>query len=125
MSNRISFSTLTLRRQDEEKQQGKYKQRMLKTFRNLNWIGCDCCSNWYSVNCVKINLSDSRKIQCPMSVNVKSIKNYSIGNDSVLDRYVNTVIFVLKKPKRSGCFHATAMSSINHKKVRSQKCFTP
>ena len=75
-------------RQDEEKQQRVYKQRLLKTFRLINWIRCDCCSSWYHISCVNISLSDSKKtqwFQCPLCVDVKSVNKATIGNDLVLD----------------------------------------
>ena len=61
----------------------------------INWIRCDCCSSWYQISCVNISLSDSKKtqwFQCPLCVDVKSVNKATIGNDLVLDNYVNTAI---------------------------------
>ena len=61
----------------------------------INWIGGDCCSSWYHISCVNISLSDSKKtqwFQCPLCVDVKSVKKATIGNYLVLDNYVNTAI---------------------------------
>ena len=62
----------------------------------INWIICDCCSSsWYDISCVNISLSDSRKtqrFQCLLCVGVKSVNKATIGNDLVLDNYVNTAI---------------------------------
>ena len=56
-----------------------------------------------------ISLSDSTKtqcFQCPLCVDVKSVNKTTIGNDLLLDNYVNTAITnvrVLKRvPKYSG-----------------------
>ena len=60
----------------------------------INWIRCDCCSSWYRINCVNFSLSDSKKtqwFQCLFSVDVKSVIKATIGNDLVLDNFVNTV----------------------------------
>ena len=69
----------------------------------INWIGCDCCSSWYHISCVNTSLQDSKRIQwfqCLLCVDVKSVEKATIGNDIVLDNYVNTAISkvrVLKK----------------------------
>ena len=74
----------------------------------INWIRCDCCSSLHHISCVNISLSDSKKtqwFQCPLCVDVKSNNKATIGNDLVLDNYVNTAISnvrILKKvPKNS------------------------
>ena len=80
---------------------GSVQAKILKTFRFkldniLNWIRCDCCSNWYHINWQKITLSDSKKVQLfhfSMCVNVKSVNNASICDDLLLNNYVNTAIF--------------------------------
>ena len=69
----------------------------------INWIGCDCCSNWYHISCVNISPSDSKKtqwFQCPLCVDVKSVDKATIGNDLVLDNYVNTAISNVRVLKR-------------------------
>ena len=61
----------------------------------INWIGCDFCSSCYHISYVIISLSDSKKIQwfqCPLCVDVNYVKKATIGNDLVLDNYVNTAI---------------------------------
>ena len=81
-------------RQDEEKQQRVYKQRLLKTFRT-DKLDCYYCSSWYHISFETISLSDSKKtewFQCPLCVDVKSVNKATIGNDLVLDNYVNTAI---------------------------------
>ena len=85
-----------------------YKQKLLKTFRMINWIGYECYSSWYHICCVKNSLSDSKKtqwFQCPLCVDVKSVNKATIGNDLVLDNCLNTAISnigVLKRiPKNS------------------------
>ena len=69
----------------------------------INWIGCDCCSSWYHISCVNISLTDSKKtqrFQCPLCVDVKSGNKAKIGNDLVLDNYVNTAISNVRVLKR-------------------------
>ena len=69
----------------------------------INWIRCDCCSSWYHISCVNISLSDSKKtqrFQCPLCVDVKSVNKATIGNDLVLDNYVNTAISNVRVLKR-------------------------
>ena len=69
----------------------------------INWIWCDCCSSWYHISCVNISLSDSKKtqwFQCPLCVDVKSVNKATIGNDLVLDNYVNTAISNVRVLKR-------------------------
>ena len=69
----------------------------------INWIRCDCCSSWYHISCVNIYLSDSKKtqwFQCPLCVGVKSVNKATIGNDLVLDNYVNTAISNVRVLKR-------------------------
>ena len=69
----------------------------------INWIRCDCCSSWYHMSCVNIPLSDSKKtqwFQCPLCVDVKSVKKATIGNDLVLENYVNTTISNVRVLKR-------------------------
>ena len=69
----------------------------------INWIRCDCCSSWYHISCVNISLSDSKKTQwfrCPLCVDVKSVNKATIGNDLVLDNYVNTAISNVRVIKR-------------------------
>ena len=92
-------------RQDEEKEQRVYKQRLIKTFRTdkLNWIRCDCCSSWYHISCVNTSLSDSKKtqwFQCLSCVDVKSVKIATIGNELVLDNFINTAISTVRALKR-------------------------
>ena len=70
----------------------------------INWIRCDCCSSWYHINCVNFSLSDSKKMQwfqCPLCVDVKSVNKATIGNDLVLDNYVNTAISNVRVLKRA------------------------
>ena len=89
----------------------------------INWIRCDCCSSWYHISCVNISLSDSKKtqwFQCPLCVDVKSVNKATIGNDLVLDNYVNTAISnvrVLKRvPKNSRVPLAESLSDkIRHR----------
>ena len=69
----------------------------------INWIRCDCCSIWYHISCVNNSLSESKKtqwFQCPLCVDVKSVKKATIGNDLVLDNYVNTAISNVRVLKR-------------------------
>ena len=69
----------------------------------INWIRCDCCSSWYHISCVNISLRDSKKtqwFQCPLCVDVKSVNKATIGNDLVLDNYVNTAISIVRVLKR-------------------------
>ena len=69
----------------------------------INWIRCDCCSSWYHISCVNISLSDSMKtqwFQCPLCVDVNSVSKATIGNDLVLDNYVNTAISNVRVLKR-------------------------
>ena len=68
-----------------------------------NWIRCDCYSSWYHISCVNISLSDSKKtqwFQSPLCVDVKSVNKATVGNDLVLDNYVNTVISNVRVLKR-------------------------
>ena len=81
----------------------------------INWIRCDCCSSWYHISCVKISLSDSYQwFQCLLCVGVISVNKATIGNDLVLDNYVNTAISnvrVLKRvPEDSGVPMAESLS---------------
>ena len=85
----------------------------------INWIRCDCCSSWYHISCVNISISDSKKnqwFQCPLCVVVKSVNKAAIGNDLVLDNYVNTAISnvrVLRRvPKDSHILLAESLSDI-------------
>ena len=69
----------------------------------INWFGCDCCSSWYHTSCVNISLSDSKKtqwFQFSLCVDVKSVNKATIGNDLVLDNYVNTAISNVRVLKR-------------------------
>ena len=69
----------------------------------INWIGCDCCSNWYQFSCINISLSDSKKIQwfqCSLIIDVKSANKTTLGNDLVLDNYVKTAISNVRALKR-------------------------
>ena len=69
----------------------------------IKWIGCNCCSKWYHISCVNISLSKPKKtqwFQCPLIVDVKSVKKATIGNDSVLDNYVYTAISNVRVLKR-------------------------
>ena len=69
----------------------------------MNWIRCDCCSSWYHIGCVNISLSDSNKTQWfqrPLCVGVKLVNKSTIGNDLVLDNYVNTAIPSVRVLKR-------------------------
>ena len=69
----------------------------------INWIRCDCCFSWYHISCVNISLSDSKKTQWfqrPLCVDVKSVNKATIGNDLVLDNYVNTAISNVRVLKR-------------------------
>ena len=96
----------------------------------INWIRCDCCSSWYHISCVNISLSDSKKtqwFQCPLCVDVKSVNKATIGNDLVLDNYVNTAISnvrVLKRvPKDSRVPLAESLSDkINDRSRRCRRC---
>ena len=79
------------------------RQDCLKPSGLINWFRCDCCSSWYHISCVKISLSDSKKtqwFQCPLCVDVKSVNKATIGNDLVLDNYVNTAISNVRVLKR-------------------------
>ena len=67
----------------------------------VNRIRWDFCSNMYHNNCVNITLSESKKIQwfqCLMCVDVNSVNKASIGDDLVLDKYVNTAISNFRLP---------------------------
>ena len=69
----------------------------------INWIRCDCFSSWYHISCVNISLSDSKKnqwYQCHLCVDVKFVDKATIGNDLVLDNYVNTAISNVRVLKR-------------------------
>ena len=75
----------------------------LKPSGRINSIGCDCCFSWYHISCVNISLGDSKKtqwFQCPICVDVKSVNKATIGNDLVLDNYVNTAISNVRVLKR-------------------------
>ena len=57
----------------------------------------------YHISCVNISLSDSKKnqwFQCPLCVDVKSVNRATIGNDLVLDNFVNTAISIVRVLKR-------------------------
>ena len=87
-------------RQDEEKQQKCTSKDCLKSSGLINWIRSDCC---YHISCVNISLSDSKKtqwFQCPLCVDVKSVNKATIGNDLVLDNFVNTAISNVRVLKR-------------------------
>ena len=82
-----------------------------------NWIRCGCCSRWYHISCVNVSLSDSKKtqwFQCPLCVDVKSFNKATIGNDLVLDSYVNTTIsnvqFFKRVPKDSRVYLAESLT---------------
>ena len=69
----------------------------------INCFRCDCCSSWYHISFVNVSLSDSKKtqwFQCPLCVDVKSVNKATIGNDLVLDNYVNTTILNVRVLKR-------------------------
>ena len=75
----------------------------LKPSGPINWIRCDCCSSWCHISCVNISISDSKKtqwFQCPLCVDEKSVNEATIGNDLVLDTYVNTSISNVRVLKR-------------------------
>ena len=70
----------------------------LKSSGLINWIRCDCCSSWYHISCVNISRSNSKKTQ--LCVDVKSVNKATIGNDLVLDNFVNTAISNVRVLKR-------------------------
>ena len=96
-----SFFCTFILRQIEENNKKCTSKDCLKLSGLINWIGCDCSSSWYQISCV--SLSDSKKtqwFQCPLSMDVKSVNKATIGNDLVLNNYVNTAISNVQVLKR-------------------------